>query len=139
MEERLTFSRKKEQMMNRLDELFENGGIYYFHCNKSYEVKIYKIIKEGIIFGKKQLIAQIKWLDTCQKIIVYDEMVYFLMKQFGEEFGFSTLEMDYETDVKKEKKPVIKIDKKVAESILRRRLAKGEIVVSEYNERMAYL
>ena len=99
MEERLTFSRKKEQMMNRLDELFENGGIYYFHCNKSYEVKIYKIIKEGIIFGKKQLIAQIKWLDTCQKIIVYDEMVYFLMKQFGEEFGFSTLEMDYETDV----------------------------------------
>jgi len=33
----------------------------------------------------------------------------------------------------------MKIDKKVAESILRRRLAKGEIVVSEYNERMAYL
>ena len=139
MEERLTFSMKKEQMMNRLEDLFGDGGNYYIHCSESYEVKIYKIIKDGIIFGKKQLIAQIKSLGTCRKIIVYDEMVYFLMKQFGEEFGFDTLEMDYETDVKKEKKPVIKIDKKVAESILRRRLANGEIAIPEYNERMAYL
>jgi len=138
MEETLTDGTLKRKMLRRLRELF--GEKYYIRCDEWGNTEVFqraKNWKERIFGGKK--VVEIDYITQLLSITVYDEMVYFLMKEFGEEFGFKTLEMDYETTIKEGKKPTVKINREVAENILKRRLAKGEISTIEYNEKMAYL
>jgi hypothetical protein len=90
--------------MDRLKGLLE--GRYEFKLDEYYNLTIYVVKKTEVekktLFKKlmvmtwdKKEVVEIRHMYELNMITVYDEKVYPLIKQFGDEFGYRCLQKDW--------------------------------------------
>jgi hypothetical protein len=124
MKEVLTEGQEVQRTKERLEAILDKGYVVE-ESYSNHRATVYRIteVQEKTMFRgirsriKKTIVAEVLWLEQKYKLIVYDEAVYPMMKQFGNECGYRELEKGWEgADIEREP-PQEKMKETVSESL----------------------